>query len=77
MIAGGSCRLVAHGRIVEADTAADQGDDGLSADTNDPEVEQSGHEAARVEEAVGVEIGKNDDEGSTFEPEEDTEAQAD
>ena len=49
----------------------------MSADSNDPEVEQSGHEAAREEEAVGVEIGQSDDEGSTFEPEEDIEAQAD
>ena len=48
----------------------------MSAESNDPDVEQSEHETAQDQEAVGVEIGRTEGEGSTFEPEEDPEGHA-
>ena len=48
----------------------------MSAHSNDPDVEQSEPDKAQDEEVSGVEIGRSDGEGSTFEPEEDPEGHA-
>jgi len=47
--------------------------------SNNPDVERPGPEPEKApdEEAAGVEIGRSDGEGSTFEPEEDPEGHAD
>jgi hypothetical protein len=48
----------------------------MSATPNDPGVEQTEREEAPEQEAAGVEIGRTEGEGSTFEPEEDPEGHA-
>ena len=47
----------------------------MSAQSNDPDVEQPDPEPDR-DQPAGVEIGSTDGEGSTFEPEEDPEGHA-
>lgn len=48
----------------------------MSVHSNDPDVEQPEDGTGQAPEAVGVEIGMTDGEGSTFEPEEDPEGYA-
>jgi hypothetical protein len=48
----------------------------MSSQSNDPDVERPGDETDQDQEAAGVEIGRTDGEGSTFEPEEDPEGHA-
>ena len=48
----------------------------MSAHSNEPGVEQPEDEIGQDQEAAGVEVGKSDGEGSTFEPEEDPEGHA-
>ncbi|WP_210438669.1 hypothetical protein [Nocardioides xinjiangensis] len=48
----------------------------MSTHSNDPDAAPEGEDATgREQDPVGVEIGITDGEGSTFEPEEDPEAQ--
>ena len=49
----------------------------MSANSNNPDVERPEHERGQDTAAAGVEIGRSDGEGSTFEPEEDAEGRAD
>ena len=45
----------------------------MSASSDDPEVERPERETGQDQEDAGVEIGRTEGEGSTFEPEEDPE----
>lgn len=48
----------------------------MSTHSNDPDVEKPENEIGQGQESAGVEIGRTDGEGSTFEPEEDPEGHA-
>lgn len=48
----------------------------MSNPSNEPDVDRPEDETSQEQEAVGVEIGSTDGEGSTFEPEEDPEGHA-
>jgi hypothetical protein len=48
----------------------------MSSQSNDPDSEHPGERNGQEDEATGVEIGRTDGEGSTFEPEEDPEGHA-
>ena len=48
----------------------------MSENATGPDATEPDHEEGQDQEPVGVQIGATDGEGSTFEPEEDPEAQA-
>jgi hypothetical protein len=45
----------------------------MSTDSNQPEVEREDEATGEDQDAVGVDVGMTEGEGSTFEPEEDPE----
>jgi hypothetical protein len=49
----------------------------MSNHSDEPDADQPADEAGQHGEGVGVEIGRTDGDGSTFEPEEDPEGHAD
>jgi hypothetical protein len=67
------CASPAHRRPRDGYSIVEARRSRMSSHANDPGGEPPGDEAGEDQQATGVEIGRTDGEGSTFEPEEDPE----